>query len=1058
MALTDDLFQSIDTIVSARLANLPYDQTIECEIVAKDSTINKYTVLYQNAKFDAFPLSNETYEIGDMVYIKVPQGDFKENKFIIRKKQEEEGKTIKGLPFLNFLKSNNLANNITSKEFSLTLNNRLTQRQKVYEKLATTNNPIGGYTRLGIKMSLFSDITETLVSGDYGILIRVTGYDQTNTYLSAQKALTSNLIEKEFFLKTEDFIGANPYNTFGYCNQEKVFDITDFIIKSIEVFLWHDNNFKTNLTRLSEKTVRFKNIQLYLGYDSTEYPSISHPYIKLYTIDGLQYNQQALQKRLIVRCIQRYDANNFREISEYFNSASMANIYDYIWEQYDIYSTNTSTVSNLESYEEMKIKQEDVGKDQIVADLPKARNRISAKFVFTLQGKSGQSLTKITSNELQFVNSNYLENSEVIDIVLGLSASARESDADDDYDGKYFIYGQDSRATNNIITAKQHNINVTYTSISEDANKIGFQKDDVISWRIPIKNSMIIPAGTNYLKDNDEYYVFSSTIESDNTESFKIPYYINNYYTPSACNNTIEITMTRGPSTFNTSCDLSFGTSGSQGSEYSLRIKLEQTITDEEGNEFTQPIYTIPINNKNGIKVVVEVYDYDNKTIPLNDTRVTWDLITNGKPSNITISNDENNNEKGIINFSSIDFDTVYKNPVVVHVSIERSSIILESYYPLAFCTGNTPINANGNTLLTYDITGKKPLFIKTSFQLDKDYSNLKWNIEYHGNLNTDPNYNWKPILTDKNELAGSSMYVANSNKVAYSLVAKNNNEIIWFSPIYMFQHKYPNASYYPELNQLRFQYDNMNTYSIVNTLAGRVSELTEQYNNYSKENINGIFLGTVKTNNIEKLGLYAFHDNTNFVEINEDGYVFLNGRTKDGSETSGINIQYAHLSHCLIDGDSNINQAAHATTADNAVQAGRATTANNAIQAGKATTADNAVLAGKATNDSDGNKINTTYLKINGGTLTGALHWTNDSLSQFSSNPPYLLGIESFANGGTTKWKAVGNISVGSAASATYAVTAKNYDTSSGNIKTAIDDLQRQINNLRNAIEALQP
>jgi hypothetical protein len=86
MALTDDLFQSIDTIVSARIANLPYDQTIECEVINTDKAEdNIYTVKYQAATFEAVSLS-ASYQIGDRVYVFIPQNDYKQDKIIINKK------------------------------------------------------------------------------------------------------------------------------------------------------------------------------------------------------------------------------------------------------------------------------------------------------------------------------------------------------------------------------------------------------------------------------------------------------------------------------------------------------------------------------------------------------------------------------------------------------------------------------------------------------------------------------------------------------------------------------------------------------------------------------------------------------------------------------------------------------------------------------------------------------------------------------------------------------------------------------------------------------------
>ena len=59
--------------------------------------------------------------------------------------------------------------------------------------------------------------------------------------------------------------------------------------------------------------------------------------------------------------------------------------------------------------------------------------------------------------------------------------------------------------------------------------------------------------------------------------------------------------------------------------------------------------------------------------------------------------------------------------------------------------------------------------------------------------------------------------------------------------------------------------------------------------------------------------------------------------------------------------------------------------------------------------------------LALSGGTMTGAINWGTNSLSEFSGSPPYILGIEAFANGGATKWKAVSGVNVGSADSAKW-------------------------------------
>lgn len=72
---------------------------------------------------------------------------------------------------------------------------------------------------------------------------------------------------------------------------------------------------------------------------------------------------------------------------------------------------------------------------------------------------------------------------------------------------------------------------------------------------------------------------------------------------------------------------------------------------------------------------------------------------------------------------------------------------------------------------------------------------------------------------------------------------------------------------------------------------------------------------------------------------------------------------------------------------------------------------------ANVAVNDNDGNDIRTTYLKLSGGTMTGTISFKDGgACPQFSSSPTYLLGIESFDNGGTIKYRTAASTTVGSA------------------------------------------
>lgn len=67
-------------------------------------------------------------------------------------------------------------------------------------------------------------------------------------------------------------------------------------------------------------------------------------------------------------------------------------------------------------------------------------------------------------------------------------------------------------------------------------------------------------------------------------------------------------------------------------------------------------------------------------------------------------------------------------------------------------------------------------------------------------------------------------------------------------------------------------------------------------------------------------------------------------------------------------------------------------------------------------------------YLPLAGGTMRGPIKWTPDGLVQFSDAPSFLVGIDSFVDGGQMKWSGVDNIYVGSAG---YAGTASKLGTS---------------------------
>lgn len=878
MALTDDLFQSIDTIVSARIAKLPYDQTIECEVVNADKAEdNIYTVRYQVATFEAISPSIQ-YSVGDRVYVAIPQNDYTQNKIILNKKQEDEIITTKTLPFLSF--AYNSLNNLFSqtqqnKEFNIS-----TKSDKKEELIQIPINlltqPIIGYTRLGFKCSISSNIPQQMKSGDYGIKIEAHGFKQDNTMYPYSFALNAENMEHtfEFYLKTSDMISANYYNTLGYCNQEKIFDITNYVIDSIKVYLWQDGNFRTiEDIAVINKMINFTNFQLYIGYDITEFKKEKSKII-LYSTDGLLYNSEYTTKHIEVRYIQ-YDKN------ELIESNINTNNYYFYWEQYDNSKTDISTHSNLLSFKDIE------NSNPIILNINLLSSRAfkNQQFVYTLENKATNE--KIISNILSFTNFAYIANSEVLDILTGLSV---EPIVEDGYNGIYYIYGQDNYTTDQIITSKTHYLSLSYVPVASLDSTIGFKPGDIISWTFPSDYTMLIPVlgmgqynkvqnplTNEYIKDKITLTLQSGDIDINGR--FNIPYLIKDYYSPQNTNNIIEIEMIRGAETYTTQFELSFGTSGSQGAEY---IIVPYLLYQNEKIKAVVQSYGINIE----YILDFDIYDYNNNKIELT-SNITANYETLG-----SIGFNINGNKIKII--SSTDNLSDYYGLIKISVNIYGKNII--AYFPIPITKNKDYISINGSTIITYDITGKKPFYNKNKLLINKNgttLTDIDWRIGYYDKNNifqtgTGELQAWPKIINGELNLPSILHNQLFSCKMI--LMGYENNALVWSQPLVIIQNKYPMGLEHNESNQVEIE----NNIFIKNAMVG---EVKQNLNNGIWDNkLSGVFIGILdnQNNNNDEFGLFGYHQGDRFFQLSEDGYVFLNGGNNDNSETAGVIIDNA--------------------------------------------------------------------------------------------------------------------------------------------------------------------
>lgn len=478
----ENLFQSIDTIVNARIANLPFDQTLECEIIKVDEKEkNKYLIKYQASTFSAYSQNNVVYEPGDIVYVQIPQGDFTQDKFILSKRSVIDQSSTKKMPFLSFVKNANLFNaSISSREYSI-------QTSSDEKEGSTVTKPVkifygerfgAGYTQIGVKFAVKADITEQLISGKYGARLVLQGYDQSKTYLSAEIASVqgiSPVFETRYFdFPMDEMVGSSVYNTLGYNNQEKVFDITNFVITSASLQFYQDGDFYVKGTTESlasqykelinqrdayeRQLTQLKNLFKENSTTSTEdIPDITEEQIR-----HMKDIIEMIDKKIAVSAIpakkykiyftnlqlflgynsSEFINSNFKTFlytpdglyynNEWYNknlkvryievidktnlnvldsTIAGSSSYQIYWEKYNSTETKISQYSNLQSY----VLLNDINGIDVTYSLATQRGVLTQTFVATVRnigiGKS------YVSNKLLFISSAYLTESELLDVL-----------------------------------------------------------------------------------------------------------------------------------------------------------------------------------------------------------------------------------------------------------------------------------------------------------------------------------------------------------------------------------------------------------------------------------------------------------------------------------------------------------------------------------------------------------------------------------------------------------------------------------------------------------------
>ena len=895
----NNLFQSIDTIVSARIANLPYDQTIECDIIDNSRAAQgEYTVQYQTANFIGYS-DDSSFAIGDRVYVQIPQGDFNQDKIILSKKKITEGAAVSKLPFSNFARQQFYS----SKNEYIYFTQKNNQQKLIFQQRWPVSTPQAGYSYLGLKFAVSCEIDDVINSGTYGIQIDILGLDQASSLINGSQA--GRQVVKTFYFKTEDMISANPFHTLGYINQTKIFDIKNLSINQINVYFIQEGSIngiaKGNI--LNAK-IKITNISLYFGYNINEFKTSRQLF--LYTTDGLQYNLDFNRKTLYMRILDLQDDNTITEVNNLSN-------YTTHWGHFNLDISTTEKQFKWPQGYEIDAKNGEIIETSRIMTMSNSRSLLSENYIATIVNTNTEEV--YTSNTLKFQNALYLEGSELVDLLTGFQVDFTENEK---YAGVYNIYGQDYLAIDPTAVVVPHYFLANYYPTAD--GQAGMQEGDIVTWKIPSERTMIKNKISEIkklgIKDISKdptapFYIYSKTLTADDiteAETFRIPYYIENYYSSNNTNNTVTFTLTRNNMVYTTTKELLFGPAGSQGNEYNIILRL----LNSDGKD----VFAIDANKEATYQIKVDIYNYNNELYNPTDENITYIYNYNDLGSDKVSPNyTDNSFTVGKLNITKNYY-------FVIEVLVQIGERTFEAYKPIAIRSSEDYTAINGSTVITYDITGKKPLYNKLQFQISNE-NTLETQVEWR--IDPTPENNGQDPIFVGNELIPPSIYCPNLKH--FNLIClKKNSEIIWRQPIYVIQNKYPGAmingegnAYYVKDNELSNDTTNVNISFTAPMLgAFKNKEIVNNSDNPSYIT-SGLYLGEITygegNNKTINKQLLTYYNGVKTCVIDDEGNVLIDGledeikaiiRNAFIEKTSleNVNIDNVNLTNVKIDGN----------------------------------------------------------------------------------------------------------------------------------------------------------
>lgn len=395
--------------------------------------------------------------------------------------------------------------------------------------------------------------------------------------------------------------------------------------------------------------------------------------------------------------------------------------------------------------------------------------------------------------------------------------------------------------------------------------------NSVVLWYVPISNTMLKydkvkleTEGFSYLDpnkaENADYYnaqyikegyacfqkeITGSLDEEDNIivtiEDTYFWYQVKPVYSPTAANNTIICKVLKDGFEYETSKSFTFGTWGSNGTDYTL------SIVPIEGNGIvngsTETKFKCVLTDPNGVATDVD--------------EVVWHW-----GSNSSVAKEYTVNKAGIL---SAEYN--------IKIEQTEKTITLTTFYPVAQASGEYYLD--GPAIIIYNDQGVQPQYYNAEYTL---YTSAGELLEGSCSINNDNTFG---ITLDGTKLVVSPIYYTSTNCI-YPIITFTSGNITFNQPIYVGQNRYGNPMLNSWDEKLLIDKDSD---TILAAMVGAGYKDTEN-------GFHGVLMGKVSSGNNTEIGLFGYNSGAQSFGFKEDGTAFIgkagHGRILfDGNEST---------------------------------------------------------------------------------------------------------------------------------------------------------------------------